>query len=129
MSKGRLCTINEDGTQGVSFKMKTAEMSIGREKSNDVVIPLSSVSRSHAKISMDENGLFFISNLSKTNQTFLNGNLLTGHQHLSDHDVISIADHQFIYLDDITDVCKLTGKQLEGSISSLQLLEIPLLRA
>ena len=47
---------------------------INRDKESDIRIKLPQVSKHQAVIKVDENGKAFITNLSKTNPTIVNGN-------------------------------------------------------
>jgi hypothetical protein len=52
---GRIAVIKKDGTEGAHFIIHN-DITFGREKNSDIRIKLNSVSREHAKISIDENG-------------------------------------------------------------------------
>ena len=53
---------------------------IGRDESNDWVIPSLSVSRFHAEISQNSSGDFEIADLKSVNGTFVNGEIVNRHQ-------------------------------------------------
>ena len=55
MFGGSLSRVLEDGSTGAQCPV-TANFTVGREKDSDLRIKVTSVSRKHAKIMMDENG-------------------------------------------------------------------------
>ncbi len=68
--------------------------SIGRQDSNDLILPSQAVSRRHARISMDSSDLF-IEDLESKNGIRLNGNLLTEKSLLRPGDIIKIGESEF----------------------------------
>lgn len=52
---GRIVVLKKDGTEGAFFGV-TSDISIGRDRECDIRIKLTSVSRRHARIFIDENG-------------------------------------------------------------------------
>jgi pSer/pThr/pTyr-binding forkhead associated (FHA) protein len=70
LSTPRLVAINTVFC-GVSFPLRKAEMIVGRDADNDIVIQHSSVSRNHAKIAID-NGRVRVYDLGGANGTLVN---------------------------------------------------------
>lgn len=64
---------------------------IGRHEGCDLVLSGSNVSRRHAEIRRDVDGLF-IADLASTNGTLVNGHAITS-QRLAHNDIITIGDH------------------------------------
>lgn len=62
-----------DMTHDRAFSLTGKPMTIGRESSNDIVIPDINVSRLHAEIRQDANGTWSIKDLDSTNGTSVNG--------------------------------------------------------
>ena len=52
---GRIVVLKKDGTEGGVFEIDSSDVTFGRDKESDIRIKNSSVSRNHAKISIDEN--------------------------------------------------------------------------
>lgn len=96
MSFGKVVVVKKDGSQGAFFDV-TSDVTIGRDKSCDIRIKLSAVSRHHAKMSIDENGHCILESISKTNPTFLNGSTMADISRLQDGDVITVGDRSFIF--------------------------------
>ncbi len=68
-----------------------------RDKESDIRIKLTSISRQHARIFVDENGQCNLEHLSKTNPTILNGSAVKDVIVLQDGDKISFGDRQFVF--------------------------------
>lgn len=69
---------------------------IGRDKQVDYRVTTTQISRVHAKLSMQENGLY-VQDLGSTNGTFVNSNLIPAHKPyaLKSGDVVRFADEEF----------------------------------
>ena len=67
-------------------------ITVGRETSNDVVIPDSFVGRHHLQLIKDEAGAYFVRDLNSTNGTFVNGQKIQGEVALDEQDVIRIGN-------------------------------------
>lgn len=67
-------------------------ITIGRETSNDVVVPDSFVGRHHLQLIKDEAGAFFVRDLNSTNGTFVNGQRIHGEVAVDENDVIRIGN-------------------------------------
>lgn len=68
-----------------------------RDKSADIRIKLSSVSREHVQIVIDENGQCVLNHLSKTNPTLLNGEEVVRNVVLRHDDKITIGERIFCF--------------------------------
>ncbi len=69
--------------------------SIGRRKTNDLVIENLAVSGAHAKIESTEEG-YVLSDLQSKNGTYVNKRSITNHL-LKDNDVIRVGMHTLIF--------------------------------
>jgi hypothetical protein len=69
---------------------------IGRDRTNEIALPSSHVSRLHADI-VPENGAWVIEDLGSTNGTFVNGERVATRRTLRDGDRISVWRFEMIY--------------------------------
>lgn len=78
-------------------EMSTGEFRIGRLEDNDLVLPMAQISRRHAKITIEEDGLYLY-DCQSTNGTSLNGIKIAGNQEVScqEKDVISFGNISYI---------------------------------
>ena len=76
---------------GQIYPLEKAEMVIGRDLSNDIVISDSEVSRRHARIFMQGNN-YVIEDLGSTNGSFVNGQRLTGSYVLRPGEIITFGE-------------------------------------
>lgn len=83
--------------EGQRWKIN-AQLTLGREKDCDIIIPLRQVSRHHSRVTPSPNGAI-IEDLGSKNGTYLNGSLVQEPTILTDGDEIqiSLAQH-FIFL-------------------------------
>ena len=84
-----------DSPEPVSHPLVNREMTIGREKDADIVIPLTSISRVHARI-FPHNEEFIIEDLNSTNGTFVNG-VRVSRCILRHNDLIRIGDATILF--------------------------------
>jgi two-component system cell cycle response regulator len=70
---------------------------VGRESDVDLVIPRSSVSRSHARVTLDEEGAWWVQDLGSTNGTFVNEERVVSRL-LSDGDQVRFGDVIYKFL-------------------------------
>ena len=96
---------------------KTKKLTIGRLKTNDVVIENLSVSGNHAKIIHHEKG-FVLVDLKSKNGTFVNKRQVRAYL-LKHKDIITIGKHTLIY-DDLRDVKGEASISIPESPQSLQ---------
>ena len=78
-----------DALQGKRFAF-TEEISIGRDRENDIVIPDTYVSHHHAVITL-HNNLYVIEDLQSVNHTYVNDRILQGRAYLKAGDLIRIG--------------------------------------
>ncbi len=84
-------TVSEKGGQQSAFEFDKPEITIGRMKGNDIVLPKGNVSKRHSRIFILEGG-FAIADMGSTNGTYVNGRKITNEQPISDSDKIYIGD-------------------------------------
>lgn len=83
--------IREKGGQQQNYDFNQSEVTIGRMKGNDIVLPKGNVSKKHARI-YSRNGALVIDDLNSTNGTYVNGRKVTNEHDISDSDKIYIGD-------------------------------------
>lgn len=81
-------------------------ITIGRDESCDIVLSHISVSKCHAKISM-ENGVFYITDNESTNGVVVNNKVLSGKVRLHEKDVITITNSKLIFTSKTVYYCSL----------------------
>jgi pSer/pThr/pTyr-binding forkhead associated (FHA) protein len=82
---------------GKSVRISKSVFAIGSEPGNDLLVESDHVSRRNALINRDQNGDFWLSDLSSTNGTFVNHQPLTGKILLRNRDRIHIADQEYVF--------------------------------
>ncbi|RVU48411.1 FHA domain-containing protein [Lujinxingia sediminis] len=83
--------ISEKGGQQSRLDFDTSEITIGRMKGNDIVLPKGNVSKQHTRIVLRDNA-FFIVDLKSTNGTYVNGRKVIAEQPVGEADKIYIGD-------------------------------------
>ena len=82
---------------GKRTPLKERTYVVGRDNEADLVIPRSSVSRQHSRLSMDDDGDWWLADLGSTNGTFINEERIT-RRRLSDGDQLRFGDSIFKFL-------------------------------
>lgn len=82
---------------GKRFELKK-DITIGRDRSNDIVIEASDVSRQHARVDRGEHAQWTITDLASRNGTRRNGEVLKGTVPLANGDLVSIGGVIFKYI-------------------------------
>ncbi len=83
--------ISEKGGQQSNYEFDKPEVTIGRMKGNDIVLPKGNVSKKHARI-YRRNGALLIDDLDSTNGTYVNGRKVDSDHEIADNDKIYIGD-------------------------------------
>ncbi len=83
--------ISEKGGQKSNYEFDKSEVTIGRMKGNDIVLPKGNVSKKHARI-YDRGGSLTVDDLDSTNGTYINGRRVTSEQEISESDKVYIGD-------------------------------------
>ena len=83
--------ISEKGGQQSNYEFDKPEVTIGRMKGNDIVLPKGNVSKKHARI-YGRNGALMIDDLDSTNGTYVNGRKVTSEHEITENDKIYIGD-------------------------------------
>jgi pSer/pThr/pTyr-binding forkhead associated (FHA) protein len=96
MAKYYYGVITVHGKDEKTYKL-SSDVTFGRLGKCDIRLEGKSVSREHAKISIDENGCCYLENMSHTNPTELNGEKVCGLVKLHDKDKIMIGDISIHY--------------------------------
>ncbi|MCK9245328.1 MAG: FHA domain-containing protein [Anaerolineaceae bacterium] len=76
---------------GSSYYLDKPEVSVGRDKSNDIPVPDAEISRRHARFIVKPDGVY-IEDLGSTNGTFLNGVRLSAPKRLVNGDLVTLAE-------------------------------------
>jgi len=86
----RVTIIEKEGPARV-MELDTSEVTIGRVKGNDVVLPKGNISKRHARV-VDKDGKLILVDLKSTNGTYVNGRKLSSPRVLRERDKIYIGD-------------------------------------
>ena len=83
-----------------TIDLMTAEVKIGRQSDNDLVLSADRVSRYHARVLRIDRD-YFLEDLGSVNGTLLNGRRVEArHDHPLRHkDVLQVCDYRILYLD------------------------------
>src|SRR5262249_37141740 len=84
--------------QGTHITLDGDQYVLGRDPTCSIVIPVTSVSRSHAKI-VRAQGRYYVEDLDSRNGTYLNNQAITGRMPLKNNDRIRICDFLAAYHD------------------------------
>lgn len=82
---------------GRKYDLNGAKFDMGRAPDCQIVIPVESVSRKHARI-LNEGGGYFLEDLQSRNKTYLNDQAITAKQPLRHGDTIRICDVVFRFV-------------------------------
>src|SRR4051812_44686948 len=84
--------INEKGGSSEQKEFDKDEITIGRVKENDIVLPKNNISKRHVRIVRKEDK-FKIIDLKSTNGTYINGRRIDGPYDLKEGDKIYVGDY------------------------------------
>ena len=82
---------------GKRFELKN-DITIGRDRGNDIVVEVADVSRQHARLSRLENGEWRLTDLASRNGTRRNGEVVKGTVTLANGDLIALGGVIFKYI-------------------------------
>jgi len=82
---------------GKKYPLKEAELTIGREDGNGIVVPLDNVSRKHCRLATKGDKVF-VSDLESTNGTFLNDEEVVRETPLRSGDLVKVGGSIFKFL-------------------------------
>jgi diguanylate cyclase (GGDEF)-like protein len=93
------CLVQIHGPElGKKYVLEEAELTIGRDENNVIVVDLDNVSRRHARISSKQ-GRMFVEDLGSTNGTYLNDQEVLTAQPLRSGDLVKVGGSIFKFLD------------------------------
>ncbi|MCB9506046.1 MAG: Flp pilus assembly complex ATPase component TadA [Myxococcales bacterium] len=87
-----IITVTERGEESETLRFDLPEVSIGRVRGNDVILPKGSVSKRHAKL-VERDGRPVVIDLRSTNGTIVNSRKIAAPQTLRDGDRVVIGDY------------------------------------
>ncbi len=85
-----------DANSNRSYDLATNRILVGRETGNDIVLNDLNVSRQHAQLAFEPQGVWVITDLGSTNGTFVNGMPVT-RRGLADGDRITLGMTEFVF--------------------------------
>lgn len=100
---------------GRKFDLNGAKFDMGRAPDCQIVIPVESVSRKHARI-LNENGSYFLEDLQSRNKTYLNDVAITTKQPLRHGDTIRICDVVFRFVSEASAPQRFGGLPSAGAV-------------
>jgi Nif-specific regulatory protein len=110
MTNPRLLAIS-GSFDGTNFALDKSEISIGRDKTNDIRIPDRSISRRHCLIKAD-GAHFTIIDFESFNGTFVNGDAVK-EQTLAHGDRVTLGDVRFVFFEHETETDALAANPVE----------------
>ncbi|MCA9269610.1 MAG: FHA domain-containing protein, partial [Planctomycetales bacterium] len=93
-------TIINGANVGRSFELSDRELVVGREPTCEIVMPVRTVSRRHARFGRDSGG-YYVEDLGSVNGTFINGQPLSGRIRLEHQDRVRISQNVFQFFDNV----------------------------
>jgi len=97
MIGSRIVAILDDGTDGIKYKIKNTNYTIGRHSSCDICIKNITVSRQHCQIIQDDKYNYWLIPLQRI---LLNGKMIIKPHKLNHEDIITINTYHFRYEQD-----------------------------
>ncbi|NPA93358.1 MAG: FHA domain-containing protein [Chloroflexi bacterium] len=94
--------VKSGGVVGTAYALETAEIYIGRDVQNDIVIAEAEVSRRHARLNRQADA-YVLEDLGSTNGTFVNGKRLVAPYTLRPGDEIRIGPHVVLVFEQVFD--------------------------
>ncbi len=94
--------VKSGGVAGTAYTLETAEIYIGRDVQNDIVITEAEVSRRHARLTRQASA-YVLEDLGSTNGTFVNGKRLVAPYTLRPGDEIRIGPHVVLAFEQVFD--------------------------
>lgn len=95
-------TIVNGANAGRSYELGDREMVVGRDAMCDIVVPVRTISRRHARIGRDKAG-YYVEDLDSVNGTYVNGRKLEGRTRLEHQDRIRISQNVFQFFESAGD--------------------------
>lgn len=92
------CLVQIHGPElGKKYVLQDAQLSIGRDEANDIVVDLDNVSRRHARL-LQRAGKIFVEDLGSTNGTYLNDREVQEETALRSGDLVKVGGSIFKFL-------------------------------
>ena len=83
-------------TAGQIYELRDDQIVLGRDQFCDIVVPVHSISRQHARI-LREGDCYFLEDLNSLNGTFLNGHRVSGRMRLAENDEIVLHETRLAF--------------------------------
>ena len=94
--------VKAGGVIGTAYALESAEIHIGRDAQNDVVIAEADISRRHARLTRQDGG-YVLEDLGSTNGTFVNGQRLTSPYPLRPGDEVRLGPKVVLVYEQVSD--------------------------
>jgi Mg-chelatase subunit ChlD len=94
-SEARLTAVDAIDPIPAEYTLLKTEVSLGRGEDNDIVIPHSSVSRSHARLARRD-GSFVLTDLNSTNGSYVNSEPVQGSTVVNNGSEVRLGDIRFV---------------------------------
>ena len=95
--------VKAGGVIGTIYALETAEVAIGRDPSNDIVIPEADISRHHARF-VRQGEQYLVEDLGSTNGTYVNGQRLNTPRALRHGDEVRLGPKVVLVYEQVIDV-------------------------
>ncbi|XP_041367933.1 mucin-2-like [Gigantopelta aegis] len=92
---GKIVVIKRNGTDGAHFPLTATSCLFGRSNECDIRIQLPTVSKEHCRMDVNSDAQVFVTNLSQTNPTQVNGKAILAVVQVKHCDVFTISDRSF----------------------------------
>jgi len=102
MSGSYRLVVKSGGVIGTAYALESAEIFLGRDAQNDIVIAEADISRRHARLRRADGG-YVIEDLGSTNGTFVNGQRLTAPHRLRSGEEIRLGPHVVLVYESVGD--------------------------
>jgi len=107
---------------GQLFHLESQAAVLGRHPDCDIVLDVKAVSRQHVRIVLKE-GRYYVEDLRSRNGTFLNEQLVEGHQLLSEGDRLRVCDLVFVFHEGTPEAVVSAQEEAEGIEATALLVE------
>ncbi len=86
-------SVRERGKEEHRFTFRKNEVTVGRLRANDVILPKRNISKRHAVISVSPEGVITLHDQGSTNGTYINGTRVSGDIRITQEDKLFMGDY------------------------------------